>query len=88
MELVIDRVRADKPMIAQIIERADSAQLRDETLFLSFREAAGIFRAQLGDRATVAAIEDAAESALGRKIKVVVGFNGDASGSTESTPAK
>ena len=86
VQLVIDRVRADKPMIAQIIERADGAELGDRTLFLSFREAGGIFRARLGDRATVAAIEDAAEAALGRKIKVVVGFNGDASGSTESTP--
>lgn len=86
LALVIDRVRADKPMIAQIIERADSAQVGDETLLLTFRGAGGIFRARLGDRATVAAIEDAAESALGRKIKVVVRFNGDAEGSKESAP--
>ena len=84
--LVIDRVRADEPMIAQIIERADSVQLRDETLFLTFREAGGIFRARLRDRATVEAIVKAADSALGRKITVVVGFNGDAEGSTESSP--
>ncbi len=87
VRLVIERLRADKPMIAQIIERADSVQLRDETLFLTFREAGGIFRARLRDRATVEAIAKAAESALGRKITVVVGFNGDAEGSTELTPA-
>ena len=61
-------------------------QLRDETLFLTFRETGGIFRARLRDRATVEAIVKAADSALGRKITVVVGFNGDAEGSTESTP--
>ncbi len=87
VRLVIERLRADKPMIAQIIERADSVQLRDETLFLTFREAGGIFRARLRDGATVEAIAKAAESALGRKITVVVGFNGDAEGSTELTPA-
>jgi DNA polymerase-3 subunit gamma/tau len=84
--LIVDRIRADKPLIAQIVERADTAELRDETLFLTFREAGGIFRARLRDRAALAAIEDAAESALGRKIKVVAGFDGDAEESTGSTP--
>jgi hypothetical protein len=66
-----------------MVERADRAELRDDTLFLTFPESGGIFRARLRDRAALAAIEEAAEAALGRKIKVVAGFgkengNGDA----------
>lgn len=58
-----------------MVERADNAELRDDTLFLSFQESGGIFRARLRDRAALSAIEEAAEAALGRKIKVVAGFD-------------
>ncbi|MGD8329828.1 MAG: DNA polymerase III subunit gamma/tau, partial [Acidobacteriota bacterium] len=77
MRIIVERIRADKPLIAKIVERADEAVLRDDTLFLTFQESGGIFRARLRDRAALAAIEEAAEAALGRKIKVVAGFDGE-----------
>ena len=86
VRIIVDRIRADKPLIAKIVERADSAELRDDTLFLSFQESGGIFRARLRDRAALAAIEEAAEAALGRKIRVVAGFN-EESGAAGAGPA-
>jgi DNA polymerase-3 subunit gamma/tau len=86
VRIIIDRIRAEKPLIAKIVERADNAELRDDTLFLTFQESGGIFRARLRDRSALAAIEDAAEAALGRKIKVVAGFNGEPGG--DSSPAR
>jgi len=77
VRIIVDRIRADKPLIAKIVERADVAELREDTLFLTFHDSGGIFRARLRDRAALAAIEDAAEAALGRKIKVVAGFGGE-----------
>lgn len=75
--IIIDRLRQDRPLIAKIVERADSGEMRDETLFLTFQEAGGIFQARLRDRAALAAIEEAAESVLNRKIKVVASFGTD-----------
>ncbi len=75
--IIIDRLRQDRPLIAKIVERADSGEMRDDTLFLTFQEAGGIFQARLRDRAALAAIEEAAESVLNRKIKVVAGFGTD-----------
>jgi len=86
VSLILERVRTDKPLIANIVERADSTDLRDDTLFLTFHEASGIFRARLRDRNTMAAIEKAAEAALGRKIKVTAQFDGEAEGANGSGP--
>jgi hypothetical protein len=86
VSLILERIRTDKPLIANIVERADSTDLRDDTLFLTFHEASGIFRARLRDRKAMAAIEKAAEAALGRKIKVTAQFDGEAEGANSSGP--
>jgi DNA polymerase-3 subunit gamma/tau len=87
VRIIVERIRADKPLIAKIVERADEAVLRDDTLFLTFQESGGIFRARLRDRSALAAIEEAAEAALGRKIKVVAGFNGETGAAAEEPAA-
>ena len=76
--VIIEHLRQEKPLIAKIIERADAAELRDDTLFLTFEKAGGIFEARLSDRSALGAIEEAAEAALGRKIKVVAGVDAGA----------
>ena len=85
--LIVDRLRQEKPMIAQIIERADAAELRDDTLFLTFEKAGGIFQARLNDQSALGTIEDAAEAALGRKIKVVAGIDATVGGEPAPDPA-
>jgi hypothetical protein len=76
---VLDRLQRDKPLIAKIVERAGRIELRDDTLFLSFAES-GIFKARLRDRSALEAIETAGEAALGRKIRVVAGFDDESGG--------
>jgi len=75
--LIQERLRTDKPMIAKIVERASMVDFRDDTLFLTFAGTGGIFQARLRDRSALAAIEEAGAAALGRKIKVVAGFDED-----------
>ncbi len=77
VKLILERLRQDKPLIAKIVDRADSTDLRDDTLFLTFDEGGGLFRARLRDRGALAAIESAAEVVLGRKVGVVAAFGGE-----------
>jgi len=83
---VLDRLRRDKPLIAKIVERAGRIELRDDTLFLTFAES-GIFRTRLRDRSALETIETAGEAALGRKIRVVAGFDDEAAGAAASERA-
>ncbi len=85
--LILAHLRQQKPLIAQIIERADTAELRDDTLFLTFGEAGGIFEARLSDRSALGTIEEAADAALGRKIKVVAGVDAGAGGAPAPMPS-
>ncbi|MCH7826103.1 MAG: hypothetical protein IH849_15000, partial [Acidobacteria bacterium] len=84
---ILERLRQEKPLIAQIIERADATELRDDTLFLTFKEAGGMFEARLSDRSALGTIEEAAEAALGRKIRVVATVDDEAGREPASGPA-
>jgi DNA polymerase-3 subunit gamma/tau len=83
---VLDRLQRDKPLIAKIVERAGRIELRDDTLFLTFSES-GIFKARLRDRSALETIEAAGEAALGRKIRVVAGFDDESAGAAASETA-
>jgi DNA polymerase-3 subunit gamma/tau len=76
---ILERLQRDKPLIAKIVERAGRIELRNDTLFLTFAES-GIFKARLRDRSALEAIETAGEAALGRKIRVVAGFDDESGG--------
>jgi hypothetical protein len=85
--MIIDHLRREKPLIAKIIERADATELRDDTLFLTFERAGGIFETRLSDRSALGAVEEAAEAALGRKIKVVAGVDAGAGSAPAPVPS-
>jgi len=85
--LILGHLRQKSPLTAQIIERADATELRDDTLFLTFQQAGGIFEARLSDRSALGTIEEAAEAALGRKIKVVAGIDAAAGSAPAPLPS-
>ena len=85
--MIIEHLRREKPLIAKIIERADATELRDDTLFLTFERAGGIFETRLSDRSALGAVEEAAEAALGRKIKVVAGVDAGAGSAPAPVPS-
>ncbi|MFQ5744664.1 MAG: DNA polymerase III subunit gamma/tau [Acidobacteriota bacterium] len=71
---ILERLRECKPVIAKILERAQSVELRDDTLWLSFAANGGIFKERLHDRSALSVIEKEAEIVLGRHIRVMTGF--------------
>ena len=75
--MILERLRVDKPLVAQVVERAVTVEFNDDTLSLTFPENGGIYRARMRDRASVAAIEQAGSAALGRAIRVVASCGGE-----------
>ena len=75
--MILERLQLDKPLVAQVVERAVSVEFNDDTLSLTFPENGGIHRARMRDRASVVAIEKAGSATLGRAICVVAICGGE-----------
>ena len=85
-KLILERLRADKPLVARVVERATGVAFNDDTLSLTFPENGGLSRARMSDQAAVAAIEEVGSAALGRTIRVVASFGGEELGPEGAPP--
>jgi DNA polymerase-3 subunit gamma/tau len=70
VELILQRLRDTKPMIAQVLARAESIEMKDERLLVSFPSNRSLFRDRLKDEGSLEAIEAAAKAAVGQSLRV------------------
>ena len=70
VELVLQRLRDTKPMVAQILARAQAIEMKGEKLVVSFPANRSLFKDRLKDRGSLEAIEEAAKEAIGQSLRV------------------
>jgi hypothetical protein len=61
-------------MIAQVLARAETIELNEDVLLISFPENRALFKDRLKDKGSLAAIEAAAEEAVGQSVRVLAGL--------------
>jgi len=70
----LQRLRDTKPMIAQVLARAETIEIKDEKLFVSFPANRSLFKDRLKDKGSLESIEAAAKEAIGRSLRVMTGI--------------
>jgi len=74
VELILQRLRDTRPMIAQVLARAETIEIKDEKLFVSFPANRALFKDRLKDKGSLESIEAAAKEAIGRSLRVMTGI--------------
>ncbi len=74
VELILQRLRDTKPMIAQVLARAETIEIKDEKLFVSFPANRALFKDRLKDKGSLESIEAAAKEAIGRSLRIMTGI--------------
>jgi len=74
VDLILQRLRDTKPMIAQVLARAETIEMRDEVLWISFPANRALFKNRLEDKGSLEAIEEAGKEAIGRSLRVMTGI--------------